>query len=236
MAVAFDAFSNGTAGTGDISFTHTPVRTPRGAIVIVLGVSGTDGVSGVTYGGVAMAEVSGSPNLKGTAELAGAYVYFLGASIPTGAQTVAMTSSNTHLKSISCITLTAAADTEVVDSDGTINSDSVADPSVTLSLGGRTAFAAIGLVSGQDAVTGITPPSGWTSRLEQDAGAVTVGHYTYDTIGSTDVAAGWTQTAEDATAIAVAVSEVAAGGTVGGRSLVNAGLVNRGLVAGGLVN
>ena len=211
MAVAFDAFSNGTAGTGDISWTHTPVGTPRGVIVMVLGVSGTDGVSGVTYGGVAMTEVTGSPNLKTSLELAGVYVYFLGSSIPTGAQTVAMTSANVHLKSISAITLTGAADTEVVDSDATINSDSVQDPSVTLSLGGRDCFCAIGGVSGQDAVTGITPLTDWTSRLEQDGGAVTVLHYTYNTIGTTDVTAGWTQTADDATAIAVAVSEVVGG-------------------------
>jgi hypothetical protein len=235
MAVAFDAFSNGTAGTGDISWTHTPVGTPRGVIVIVLGVSGTDGVSGVTYGGSAMTEVTGSPNLKASTELAGVYVYFLGTSIPTGAQTVAMTSANVHLKSISAITLTADADTEVVDSDATINSDSAADPSVTLSLGGRTAFAAIGLVSGQDAVTGITPLTDWTSRLEQDAGAVTVGHYTYDTIGSTDVTAGWTQTAEDATAIALAVSEVAGGGDPEGRLLFGK-LIGGGLLLKGVLN
>ena len=212
MAVAYDNFSNGTAGTGDISWTHTPVGTPRAVIVFIAGIAGADEVSGVTYGGVAMTEMTGSPNTKITGETGAVYGYFLGSSIPTGAQTVAMTSTAANLKSIAAITLTGGADTEIVDVDATINSDSVENPSVTLSLAGRTSFCAIVIYSGQDAVTSITPLTDWTSRLEQDAGTEVVGYYTYNTIGSTDVTAGWTQAAEDAIAIAVAVSEVVGGG------------------------
>ena len=233
MTVAYDNFSNGTAGTGDISWTHTPVGTPRAVIVFIAGIAGADEVSGVTYGGTAMTEMTGSPSSKATGETGTVYGYFLGASIPTGAQTVAMTSTAANLKSICAITLTGAADTEIVDVDATISSDAVADPSVTLSLASRDSFCAIGLYSGQDAVTGITPLTGWTSRLEQDAGTEVVGYYTYDTVGSTDVTAGWTQTSEDAIAIAVAVSEVA-GGDPEGRllagKLIGGGLLLKGVL------
>lgn len=211
MTVAFDAFTQSAGGTGNQVWTHTPVGTPRAIIVGVFQIgSGTDQVTSVTYGTETMTEVTGSPNLKGTGEAMASYLYFLGSNIPTGNQTVTVTVSGAAVKGGTAISLTGAADTEIVDVDATINSDSQADPSVTLSLGGRTSFASIGFVSGQDAITGITPLTGWTSRSEGDGGLEVVGTYTYDTIGSTDVTAGWTQTADDAVAMAIAVSEVVA--------------------------
>jgi hypothetical protein len=219
MAIAKDAVSrvgNGTSGSGggDASWTHTPVGTPRGVLVWVLysnTLSHADFVTGVTYGGVSMTEVAGSPNVKTVTESMSAHCFFLGSSIPTGAQTVAVDVTDTNNYAAFALTVTAAADTEVVDSDGTINSDSIADPSVTLSLGGRSCFAAIGFSSGQNAVTGITPLTGWTGDLEDDLGGQTMGLYTYNTVGTTDVTAGWTQTAEDAVAMAVAIAEVSGG-------------------------
>jgi hypothetical protein len=204
MAVAPDARSTSTL-TNDPSWTHTPVGTPRGVVVGIAAPSGSDIISGVTYGGVAMGRVAVAA--KAAAEAGSVYVYFLGTGIPTGAQTVTVTTSGVNTAIGHATTLTAAADTEVVDSDNTINSDSIANPSVTLSLGGRTSYCYIRFLSGQDAVGGITPFTGWTSRAENDAGTFTIGVYDYDTIGSTDVSAGWTQAADDAIAVAVAVSE-----------------------------
>lgn len=218
MTVAYDAFSSIAQGTGDRNWNHTPVGTPRGVIVFVLlGTNslGADAVVGVTYGGSAMTEVSGSPVVKTTTEAMQVHCFVLLSSIPTGVQAVAV-DVNAGLSEpwqAGAITVTAGADTEVIDSDGTINSSTSTDPSVTLSLGGRTCFCAIGFSSGQNAVTGITPLTGWTSRLEDDFGGQTDAVYTYDTVSTADVTAGWTQASEDAVAIAIAISEVAGGTT-----------------------
>lgn len=213
MTVAFDARSASGAQTGDMSFTHTPVGTPRAVIVLIVqNVGFTDElVSAPTYGGVSMTAMAGSPNSHITGETGVVYGYFLGAGIPTGAQTVAVDVNIVgSTKRAEVWTLTGADDTEIVDVDAAINSDSQANPSVTLSLAGRTCFAGIGFHSGQAAVTGITPLTGWTSRQEGDFGEQTAGFYTYDTVSTVDVTAGWTQAADDALAIAVAVSEVQA--------------------------
>lgn len=213
MAVAFDAFTR-SSGSGAVNFTHTPVGTPRGVIVLISQGVSSDAVAGVTYGGVAMTEISGSPNLKATAETGGVHGFFLGSGIPTGAQTVSVDNGGvTATKLVHAITITASDDTEIVDSDATINSDSVANPSVTLSLSGRTSFCVLELFTGQGSPSGFAPLTSWTSRDETDVGLFCLGCYTYDTIGSSDVTAGWTQTAEDAVMIAVAVSEASVAAT-----------------------
>ncbi len=222
--VAFDAFSAEDApGVGAPSWTHTPVGTPRCVIVFIPQDGTTDEISGVTYGGTAMTEMTGSPNLLTTGEGGGVHGFFLGASVPTGAQTVAATGDAGAIKWGYAITLTAAADCELVDTDATIQSASQADPTVTLSLSGRTSFAAIGGYSGQNASTSTTPFTDWNSRGEGSNTTESVLSYTYDIVSTTDVSAGWTQTANDAVMIAVAVSEVAAGGTACRMSLLGVG-------------
>ena len=209
MTVAFDAFSDTTAGTGDLSWTHTPVGTPKGIIVFVVqNVAGSE-ISSVTYGGTAMAAVSGSPNNKALAEDGIVYCYFLGSSIPTGAQTVTVTVSGASVKTPGAISLTASNDTTVQDTDVTINSGSSANPSSTLLLGGNTCFCAIGFMSGQASVSNIDPLTNWTIGQQFDFTSQTAGMYTYDVIGSSDVTMGWTQTADDAIAIGIAVTELA---------------------------
>ena len=134
MAIAFDAGSQPTASTNDpLTWTHTPVGTPRGVFVAVWSVAdSTDTVNGVTYGGVAMSEVTGSRQLvneAGSNDDCSMHLFFLGASIPTGPQTVSVdmtgTSFTHHAR---CATVTAAGDTEIEDSDGA----AADDPSVTL--------------------------------------------------------------------------------------------------------
>jgi hypothetical protein len=216
MAVAFDAFSNVAAGTGNLSWTHTPVGTPRGVIVQIAQYGGVDpdqdDVASVTYGGVSMAEAALSPVEKDTGEVGIVYEYFLGASIPTGAQTVAVTTNGKGIsKRAAAITLTAAQDTSVVDTS-IISQDTGANPSVVVSLGGIECFVAEVFVSGQAAVTGITELTNWTARLEHDFGAGVAGWYTYNIIGTADVTAGYTATTEDCILHAIAVREDAGGG------------------------
>src|SRR5574341_1878884 len=208
MAVAFDAFTANANQTADFNFTHTPVGTPKAGIVWVVETGTTaDHIAGITYGGTAMTEVAGSPNILSTGETGAVYCYFLGASIPTGAQSVSVDTTATSNYIAYCVTLTASANTEIVDSDGTINSTSITNPSVTLSLSSKTSFAALALHSGAQTVGGITPLTNWTGRSETDRGATQAACYTFDTIGTSDVTAGWTQTTEDASAICVAISE-----------------------------
>lgn len=212
-AVAFDAFSSVAQGTGNLSWTHTPVGTPRGIIVLIAqNVGTTDEVSTVTYGGTGMTEIA-SFNCDTTGEPGCVYAYFLGSSIPTGAQTVSVTVTGASAKRASAISLTATANTEIVSSVTSINADT-SNPSATLSLSSRTSFVAEVLHSGQNAVTGITPLTNWTSRLENDYGNQTAGWYTYDIIGTSDVTVGWTQTNDDAAIFAVGASEVAFAPTV----------------------
>jgi hypothetical protein len=205
MAVAFDAFSSVAEGTGTLSWTHTPVGTPRGVRVDIVENGGTNGVSSVTYGGVAMELVS--VNAKSSGEAGTVITYFLGKSIPTGAQTVSVTVGDAVAKRAGAITLTASADTCWISADPSISSDSLANPTSTLNLLGKTCFVSLAGHSGQNAVTGTTQTTGWTNRLEHDFGNQTAVWYTYNTISTSNVACGWTQTADDAVMVALAITE-----------------------------
>ncbi len=209
-AVAHDASSHDAAAasgaTTNFSWTHTPVGTPKGVIVLVVqSTLSTDQVSSVTYGALTLTRVARACDTA--TEPGCVYAYFGGSSVPTGAQTVTVNVSGSSGKHASAITLTAAGNTEVVTSDATITADAT-NPTVTLNLGGRTSFVAEGVYSGVANVTSITPFTGWTSRFEDDFGAFVDGYYTYDTVGSTNVSAGWTQATDDAAMVALAVSEI----------------------------
>ena len=222
MSVAFDAFTASSAGTGDISFTHTPVGSPRAVIVYVLTNVEGDEITSVSYGGVAMTQTTDSPTLNTAGEDGGSHCFFLGSSIPTGAQTVAVTTSGTTTTKIAgCVTLTASNDTEVVDTASLV-SNSQMNPTVTLSLGGRECFAMIGSWTGIGNLT--SPFTGWTERLDHDFGNQGGVINTYDTIGTTDVSAGFTAGADDVALHAIAVSETAGGGGVTVKQLAALGV------------
>lgn len=137
MAVVFDAkapsHTEATAGWATASaatWTHTPVGTPRGVLLAIVQGGGTgDQVSTVTYGGVAMTRVRS--DINATAELGRTYLYFLGSGIPTGAQTVSVTSTGTTPKYAVSHTFTANADTFVVASNGA-DLGVTANPSLTV--------------------------------------------------------------------------------------------------------
>lgn len=212
MAVAFDAFT-AFAPAVDPSGTHTPVGTPR-AILAFLGRATAEPIVSATYGGVSFGSPVASISNSVGGETAGNTLeaYLLGASVPTGAQTVAINGGATAI-TLRVYSVTADGDVEFVDADS-LESTSVANPSGTLALGGRACFVAQYFASGQDAVTGITPLTDWTSRSEVDLGPVTVGSYSYDLIDSIDVTLWLTQAAEDFVGLAVAISEVGSGSTI----------------------
>ena len=171
MTIAFDAVTQISAA-GDWTQAHTPVGTPRGVIVLMVQNTATDFVTSVTYGGVAMSEIAGSPLLavSGDEDMA-LYGYFLGASIPTGVQDVINDTTSTPARSTVIVTVTAAADTEI---DAVQTQDAVeADPSVDLATTASTntfVVAALGSGHGGAGASHPMPPirnSASSSRSQQ---------------------------------------------------------------------
>lgn len=210
MAIAFDAASNVAAGNGTLSWTHTPVGTPAGALVLVAAATSSDQVSGVTYGGTAMTEVTGSPVLRVSGDEGGSvYGYFLGSSVPTGAQTVEVTVGGAASKRAVAITVTASGNTEV-DDTSTADIASTTTPSVTLTTSVETFVAAV-LHSGVNDPANVAPDGDHTEVLEHDYGTTTgswVRRTSNPAAGSPTVS--WTTNSEEAAILAVAIREAGA--------------------------
>lgn len=212
MTVAYDATSApGTFSedTSPLTWTHTPTGTPAGVIITNKGWA--TAANTVTYGGVAATEMPSSPlEESGSGENTMVACWFLGSGLPTGAQTVSVGGGNVVLEP-SAITVTAAADT-VLQDDLTYESDATNGPTGTLSLGGNECFCGISWRSGENNPGSTSPGTGWTQRVESDIGSQSIGDYTYDTIGSSnvDISGSLTQTADDLSCIAYAIGEVVA--------------------------
>ena len=104
MAVAWDSQSESHTGTtgsvseGSFSWTHTPSGTPAGILVFTFTNFSIDIISGVTY----------------ATEPGDCKAWYLGSSIPTGAQTVTVTrTNNTTVAYAACHAVTASTNTEV---------------------------------------------------------------------------------------------------------------------------
>lgn len=200
-AIAFDAVTTNAQTTGDLSFSHTPVGTPRGVLVyVVTNAVGSDEVVGITYGGTAMTETASSPVVNSTGELGASHCFFLGSSVPAGAQTVAVDVGAGTVSIAACVTVTAANDTSVVTT-GSVLSNNTATTTTTLLLGGVSSFCMTGFWTGLNAVTNFAPLTGWTERIENDFTSQCAGIYTYDTVGTTDVSAGYTNSGGDDAAL-----------------------------------
>lgn len=222
MTIARDAFSKGTPGSSaasPIEWTHTPVGTPRGAVVGANTIEGNqDQVGAVTYGGVVCAEVSNSPwtnNVAGQANDFSSHLFFLGSGLPTGAQTVSVEVTNSDTTAPYALTVTADGDAEVENNVGGNGTDT------SLGLNGQTCLVAMTGCGGAGAGAP-TAKSGWTAEDVTLVGNDYAVFFTYDTVASADVTAGW----NDATQPfykswgAVAIKEVAGGG--GGSDTITA--------------
>lgn len=222
MAVAHDAVSSfGSAPTNDPSWTHTPSGTPRGVVVLVLQDGGTLETVSCTYGGVAMTArtaVDGSA----ASEPGWIYPFVLLSSVPTGAQTVAVTDSGAQPKSGSAFTVTASADTEVADEDQLVSS-SQDDPSVTLTASG-TAMTYGALFSGLGVTTNITAGTDHTKDLSVGSVGQTM-HTEHRTAAGTAGAVGFvTSGADDVVLYAIALVEAAGGAAPAVKALAALGV------------
>jgi hypothetical protein len=214
MTVAFDAVSNNGAGTFTTSaaWTHTPVGTPRGVLLLSvtnLPASGADSIDSVTYGGVAMAEVALSP-LFGDQGAEDGLVegWFLGASIPTGAQTVSVTATGTPAKKAIVVTFTASGDTQVADTT-VVNSGGQANTSLTVGAAGVEALPLGVLHHGFNDPSFVSPGTNYADLLEFDLGSQTCSFIRRTSVVTGETTVDWTHASEEAHALAVAIREAA---------------------------
>lgn len=208
MAITLDATSTPASSGAQISFSHTAAATVRGIVIgIVQNGDFSDQVTSVTWGGALV------PRLRFTGytgvQAGAVYSYLLGANVAVGLQTCVINVNGTgSIKRCALWSLNGASNMNLVQNtiDSTINGV-LADPSAVLAIGGFSSWCNIVFFSGQDDPTGITPLVNWTATGEHDFGLQTAGWYRYNIIGTADVTAGWTQTIDDAAAIALAVKE-----------------------------
>lgn len=199
--VIFDQVS-GSTGTSTFSWTHTPFGTPRGVVVMVTAnTSGTDVISGVTYGGVAMTRLQYAIDTAG--EPGAVWMYFLGSGVPTGARTVQVTvSSGTTAKRGVAATLLAGGDIRAAASG--ITQGDAANPNVTLTTTSEFRGLVMGwLFSGKDATSAITAGTDFQAFGQHDYGSqVTMGQW--GAKEGANVACGFTATSDDVAMIAAA--------------------------------
>ena len=211
-AVANDAASEshtGTAGnasSASFTWTHTPVGTPRGALVFVYTISATKTVTSVTYGGVAMTEVPGGAAVDTAGEPGRVDTFFLGASIPTGAQSVVVNrTNNTVVMYATVATQTAAANTEVTGIILLQADQVLAEQSVTDGSPGSNSVRYAGAYSGLPA----PPTVGANSTLLHniDLGAFGASTVRETTAGQGARLVGFAAATDDVAAVHLAVRE-----------------------------
>jgi hypothetical protein len=218
MAIAHDATTLSAALTSSGTFDHTPVGTPRGIICVVtqpLQDTAQIVEGDITYGGVNVPLVVSA--VRSTGEVMRSDIFFLGSSIPTGVQTVSVTFSNDVNANtrVRCYSVTAAADTEVVDSDSL--STAIANPAITLdNPSARECYVVAALCSGEGATADHAAGADYTSDGAVDPGLATSRnmHITTPSTATSIVADFTTTNTEDVAMVAIAIAEVAGGGGV----------------------
>jgi hypothetical protein len=216
--LTLDATSSTTGTTQNLSWTHTAVAIPEGVLVVVTqlvaAAGAQDEVTSITYGGITMLELTGSPKFcaGGTGDSGTLHAFYLQNSIPSGlTQTVAVNGSVARSKGAGCYTFNSTIGTiSFNDIDVTLCQTSGANPSVNLQLNSIASFICMVFGSGQAAVSGITPLAApWTGLFEIDHGNCTGGSYYKTSIAATDTVAKWTALTDDGYMIAIAVKDSA---------------------------
>ncbi|WP_020385879.1 hypothetical protein [Kribbella catacumbae] len=170
---AFDAYSN-TSGTGDLSWTHTPVGTPTGVAVWIWQYNTTTNqIASVTYGGVPMTlKTNGLFTLQ--AVNAVGYMYWLNRNIPTGPQTIVVDTTAVIGRQASAVSFTGGSNCEL---DNNQFAYSGATPSANPGMGLTVFKRAVlvgSLLSDLDDGSTIAVTGGFTQLGEHDIGTETV--------------------------------------------------------------
>jgi hypothetical protein len=212
MSLSFDAESSvqQASGVTNWSWTHTPSSGTDAVLVLVANNwLGSETMSAVTYGGVALSKVDSLCANNVGADRPTVQAWFKSGGLPSGAQTVAVTDTSNVAKLGACYGLLATAGAEVQTSSKDDNGGTAAaNPQVTLSCeSSRDAFIAGILGSGDNTATA-TDDSGQTRTNQYDFGT-TSGYVSRKTSihtgGSTTF--GYTQESFQLHLLAVAVSE-----------------------------
>lgn len=210
---------SGTASSYSFDFT------PSSAINVFAlcaghGSTGTDRIASVTITGdddvpVAVPRVpTNGRAVETTGENVSAYAYFLGSGVPAGTLTVNITfdSSNATVIRFTAFGWLATTDCEIVDSDKV--QSVTANPSVTLTTGGRECTAFGILMSGHDDAGSITSGAGLTPvGTKNDFGVAIYCVDRLTTETTSNVTFGYTAASENVAMVAVLVSEVQGTGT-----------------------
>lgn len=168
----YDAYTQQT-GTGNLSWTHTPVGAPTGVCVILweLNTLGSGILDGeVTYGGVPMERRSFTSGTMGAVNLV-KHIWWLNRQIPTGPQTVFINTDSVLTRQASVVTFTGGSNCEIDAISAT--SGSGGNPSSTIQTFKRSIIIEDLLTDLDDGST-ITPSTGYTQLSEHDIGTETV--------------------------------------------------------------
>jgi hypothetical protein len=155
------------------SWTHGEAGTPDAILVLIVHATGVvDKVSGVTYGGVAMTELSGSPYIHNHSFGSVMYAYLLTDNIPSGNQTVAVSNIDWSAQAVA-ISLTA--DGEIVQT-GTSAGDGgtgrlTATANMSAGTGIPTRTFGIGFSEAFDGGNGFSISSGYDTYYNADWGS-----------------------------------------------------------------
>jgi hypothetical protein len=175
LAITHSAGSETTGAGATVTHTHTPgAGTVSGiAVLISHGTTFSDIITGVTYGGVAMTRQAAANSFDNGGEIGRTYIYTLVASIGAGAQSVVVSKSDAtttiHVVAVSMVTATGVAEVVTANQNG---GDDVneANPSVTLTLGGKTCMCYVIEYNGVNAPGSMTEFAGQTAIHDHDFG------------------------------------------------------------------
>lgn len=214
VARASSAESIRTGTEDPYTFNFTPAGTPRAIVIgVVHGVTATRLVTGLTYGGVTMTQISGAvasdtANEPGFAEM----WILLGTDanpVPTGVQTVSATGQGSSTTDIFFVVWELSASGNIL---GIIDSDNIsnnaADPTRTLTAGGLTKISLCAMYGG-GAAPGGTLSAGNTLDHTHDLGAFYAQSCYETTVDNADHTIGWSTLASDDLAfVCVAIAEI----------------------------
>jgi hypothetical protein len=209
MTVAFDAVveSVRTDTSDPMTWTHTPVGTPRAIVVAFThGVSDTDHVLTVTYGGINITERVRATDT--TTEPGASELWFIGSGIPTGAQTISADHASGTTDDIQGVSwsLTALSDCEIIDSDSI--SQNAANPTLVMQKEGREGWCACAMYNG-GAAPGGTLATGNTQGPNEDLTAFYADTCYETTVDAADHTIGWsTLGTDDLAIVALCVVEI----------------------------
>lgn len=190
------------------TFNHAAASSGVKGVVLCLthGTSSTDHVTAASYGGVAMIRYSRATDT--VTEPGAAEIWFVGANIPQGTQTVSYTcGATTDDIHAACITLLAADDTEVIFR-GEVNEDAT-NPSVTTFVRGRSAMAFAAFYSGLATPASLTAGTNCTKLTSAGlTGTFSSAAFCQTTASTSNFAMATTAASDDVAYATVAVAEV----------------------------